>query len=73
MVAKPKQAKLLSREGMAGQGRARCSLEALYATHLLATGPPCRFLVMDPRPEDMLTTTLDFFFRSSGRKLIVVK
>ena len=44
-----------------------CLLEELYASHLLAIGflsgsvMPSRSCEIDPREEDMLTTTLDCF------------
>lgn len=54
-------------------------LEELYATHLLAIGflsgsvMPSRFCEIDPREEDMLTTTLECFLRSKGKKCTVVR
>ena len=53
------------------------SLDELYAIHRLPTGIfsgsviYIRFPLMDPSPDDMLTTTLDCFLRSKGRKFIV--
>lgn len=54
------------------------SLDELYAIHRLPRGIfsgseiYSRFVLMDASPEDMLTTTLDCFLRSKGKKFVVI-